>query len=34
MFGMDNMILEFMSNKLEETLDVIRQVTEQFQNPV
>jgi arsenite-transporting ATPase len=34
MFGMDNMISELMSNKLEETLAVIRQVMEQFQNPV
>ena len=31
---MDNMISELMSNKLEETLAVIRQVIEQFQNPV
>jgi hypothetical protein len=28
MFGMDNMISELMSNKLEETLAVIRQVME------
>lgn len=34
MFGMDNMISELMSNKLEETLAVIRQVMEQFQDPV
>ncbi|CAF2859231.1 unnamed protein product [Rotaria sp. Silwood2] len=33
MFGMDNMISELMSNKLEETLAVIRQVMEQFQDP-
>ncbi|CAF4103860.1 unnamed protein product, partial [Adineta steineri] len=33
MFGMDNMVSELMSNKLEETLAVIRQVMEQFQNP-
>ena len=31
MFGMDNMISELMSSKLEETLAVIRQVMEQFQ---
>ncbi len=34
MFGMDNIISELMSNKLEETLAVIRQVMEQFQNRV
>jgi hypothetical protein len=34
MFGMDNIISELMSNKLEETLAVIRQVMEQFQDPV
>ncbi|CAF0763833.1 unnamed protein product [Didymodactylos carnosus] len=33
MFGMDNMVSDLMSNKLEETLAVIRQVMEQFQNP-
>lgn len=33
MFGMDQMISDLMSNKLEETLAVIRQVMEQFQNP-
>ncbi len=32
MFEMNNMISEFMSNKLEEFLTVIRQVMEQFQN--
>jgi len=31
---MDNMISELMSSKLEETLAVIRQVMEQFQDPV
>ena len=31
---MDNVISELMSNKLEETLAVIRQVMEQFQDPV
>lgn len=31
---MDNMIFELMSNKFGETLAVIRQVMEQFQNPV
>ena len=34
MFGMDNMISELMSNKLEETLAVIREVMKQFQDPV
>ncbi|CAF1368185.1 unnamed protein product [Didymodactylos carnosus] len=34
MFGMNNMVSDLMSNKLEETLVVIRQVMEQFQNPV
>ena len=34
MFGMDQMISDLMSSKLEETLAVIRQVMEQFQNPV
>ena len=34
MFGMDHVISELMSNKLEETLSVIRQVMQQFQDPV
>jgi arsenite-transporting ATPase len=34
MFGIDNMVSELMSNKLEETLAVIRQVMKQFQNPI
>ena len=34
MFGMDQMVSDLMSNKLEETLAVIRQVMEQFQDPV
>ena len=34
MVGMDNMISELMSSKLEETLAVIRQVMEQFQDAV
>ena len=34
MFGMDNMIADLMSSKLEETLAVIRQVMEQFQDAV
>jgi len=34
MFGMDNMIADLMSSKLEETLAIIRQVMEQFQDPV
>ena len=34
MFGMDNMVFELMSNKLEDTLAVIRQVMKQFPNPI
>ena len=34
MFGMDNLISKLMSSKLEETLAVIRQVMEQFQDAV
>jgi hypothetical protein len=32
MFGVDQMISELMSNELKETLAVIRQVMERFQN--
>ena len=34
MFGMNNMISGLMSNKLEETLAVIQEMKEQFENAV
>lgn len=33
MFGMDNVVADLMSNKLEETLSIIREVMKQFKSP-
>ena len=34
MFGMQDLNADYMATKLEDTLPVIRQVSEQFKNPV
>lgn len=34
MFGLHDLNTEMMSNKLEETLNIIKKVNQQFKNPV